>query len=260
MKNGNSQSVLWDGFAVRVRSQRKSAACPRVVHGLRAAQPGSGDGPNHPQNRGSGGQRVGRLLAVLIEALRAVAAELRSSGRRSRTRGCACESQSAPSRKPLRARSAGRALPPSPYHADRPRPVDRFSGALTGLLAALRHSARLCAGFLPVGWRGTRLLPRESPRSHKSSLCRRAASTSLCLLRCAAIPGRSRTRPARAARCASRLRAIPGLPRRVSRHRSPPLSCAQADVGPPTRLLRVVHQSQSNSGLAGREQPPEHAP
>lgn len=57
-------------------------------------------------------------------------------------------------------RCAHRTPPPSPYRAERLRPVDRCSGALTGLSAVRRHNAGLRAGGLPV----RRGVPRPAAR------------------------------------------------------------------------------------------------
>jgi hypothetical protein len=66
-----SHSDLSEGLSVPDRSpmQRvRFGGCPRVVHGLRAAQPAPGDACIDPREWGSGGQRVGSHAAAVIEA------------------------------------------------------------------------------------------------------------------------------------------------------------------------------------------------
>jgi hypothetical protein len=134
----------------------------------------------------------------------------RSSRRRTGSSASPRESQSALRPGCNRRRQCRLLQPPSPCRRGRPRFVARATWRLTGLSAALRHSALLAAGVLPA-WRGARHPCRaHSAAPVQPALCQRAASASM----------RSTMRAAPAAQCFSsctrctRLRAIHGLPLR----------------------------------------------
>lgn len=245
------------GRTTRVRDRQRQrtevGGCPRVVHGLRAAQPGEGDASTHPRNRGSGGQRVGRPARRRSQRLcfdcgPAGAAELRCSRRRTGPSASPRESQSALRPRLDRRRPRRPQQPPSPCRRGRPRFAGSPRRRLTGLSAALRHSALLAAGVLPVR-RGARHPCRaHSAAPVQPALCQRAASASMRLLMRAApaaqLASVLRQQPARHPWLAARLRA--GSP--VARGRAARLRPAPV---PRARQYRGRRQDVPQSSLTG---------